>query len=174
MNDEAMDDEAASAVQVDEKPAAPTNTESWLYAGRRVGSKGNAVDAWVADPDGATEELWYRADRAGGYVVGALYRVEVRRWRDDTSERITKYGQPRFERGNAAPQAKRLEWAARDGAAHAELAAARAERRAVREGQGDPIAEVLAPLKEAAKKMRTRAERDAFAARVLRELMSPW
>lgn len=143
--------------------------ELWLYAGQRLTAAGKLVDAWCPAGGPTTEDkcLWYPPDRAG-FVVGGLYRAEVRRH----GERVTKLGRPVFQRGNAAPPDVRLEWAARDDVAATLDAAAKAERRAAR--NGDPVGEALAPLKAVAAKLRTRADRDAFVARVLRELSEAW
>lgn len=143
--------------------------EWWLYAGRRLTSKGE-IDAWVPGEDGEAEELWYAVDKRS-FMVGALYRVEVTRRVE--KNRITKHGTPHFERSRVAPPDKLLEWSVLDGVTRTRVAADKAEQRAKR-ADTDPIREAVAPLKALGDRLFIPADRDAFLARVIRELTRGW
>jgi hypothetical protein len=132
-------------------------TEKWTCTGIRTG-RGKRYIAW-ATPEG--KELWY-AERTARYALGATYAVKVTRDADHT----TMHGVPEFLDPGRDPRV--LEWRAAEIAAEAELVSHRIEKRAQRT---DPLDEVLIPLVNAAAKLRTQAERRAFAAEVLRRLM---
>lgn len=103
--------------------------------------------------------------RQGNPAVGASYQARVTRDGGHT----TLYGAPTFLDRHLDPdQQAALE--AADTTARARLAAARAERRAARDNQLDAL---LDPLRSIARGLRTRDDKTAFLAHVLRELSRP-
>lgn len=147
---------------------APTE-EFWIYAGLRLNNtKGEARHTWTTT--GGDDDLMYFAADKQPYVIGARYRAKVTRGADGT----VLHGRPLLDELDAAvPQELLLDWSVRDEATRARLASIRAEKRAARTGS-DPVAEALAPLVAQARRLRNRADRDAFVARVVRELVSAW
>ncbi len=77
----------------------------WLYAGRRLGRSGQAVDAWVQNEDGTGDLVLYPASRGASHVLGASYRVRM----DRQDPRCTMDGTPEFHRGQVASMELRLE-----------------------------------------------------------------
>jgi hypothetical protein len=135
-------------------------TETWTYAGVRVGKGGRRVHAWL-DADG--EELLFT--RTGARMaVGSHYTVSVTRHQTT----ITLHGTPAYAGMTADAATRRACWAEHT-VAQTRLEMIRAERSAARRSALD---EALAPLLELAGPLRTGAERDALAAYVLRKIHS--
>lgn len=153
--------------------------EIWAYGGLRLGAKdGKPYHAWVPDRGRVddVDDLWYPAKNRGDrFIVGALYRATVRRRPREGGAAgemtTTLISTPIFEAGSVEDRKRRAVWEATDAAAKARQARARAERKA---GTDSALDDALAPLVKIARTMRTNADRDAFAALVLRRLSREW
>lgn len=138
-------------------------TEEWHAAGLRVGKGGKRAYAWV---DAGHHVLTF-PQRSGTYSLGAVYEVEVSRDGDN----LVMFGSPRFV-GPRDPEDKRvLDWRIREVAAEGELEHDRQLRAAK---DNDPLDAALAPLLDVASRLRTRVQRRAFTAEVLRRLEAGW
>lgn len=135
-------------------------TETWIYAGRSYATK-KMLHLWVT-PEGRTVAF----AKLPGLAIGSVYEVVCER---DGEGRAIVVGDPLFLRGETDD--RKAEWQARD-AAHAALQARdRAERNAAKH---DAVEEALKPLLGIASTLRTGAEKDAFAANVVRRLNAAW
>jgi hypothetical protein len=135
--------------------------ERWIYGGVHVSGKGKRVHAWI-DP-GGHEHVY--AD-TGSYVIGGIYDVEVDRENANLTRTAPKYTGERI-----ADDDRRRELYAADQFARAQLARLAMERG---DAKRDELAGLLDPLREFAATLRTSAERDAFAAMVLRTINTAW
>lgn len=154
-----MTDDAAT-------PAPAPVKELWAFAGHRVGVKNLATQVWV-DDEGKGKELWFA--KKGVYSIGGIYEVETTRHADG---RLTLHGgSPRFIRASDDRDARTL-WEAENLAANAILESKRRERKA---DADSALNEALAPLVTIAKGLRTNAQRDVFAAHIIRKIAeSAW
>lgn len=138
--------------------------ETWAFAGERVGSDGKSrVHQWI-DPTGHV--LNFNAGKSL-YFVGGRYRVPVTRHEDGG---ITMHGAA-FDYVDRvdSEDSQLIVWQAADTAAKARQAG---RRRAARDAvAGDPLNDALNVLRRAANAMRTTADRDAFVAHVIQEMM---
>jgi hypothetical protein len=146
-----MTDEASTVEPVE---------ELWVFAGTRVTLKDQPAHVWV-DGEGKGAELWFA--KKGHYSIGGVYKVEVTRHDGD---KLTRHGIPRFERALDDRDAQ-VRWEAKDAAAAADLERIRRERKADADSALD---EALKPLVTIAQELRTGAQRDAFAAYIIRKV----
>lgn len=141
----------------------PTEIQEWVYAGRRLNSKGKPVDAWVTEAGKGKQVHFGAGTKLSTHIIGALYRAKV----EVEGDTMTLYGVPTFVEGMHAPEADRREWTALDSVTNTKLAAERRERNAAKV---EALDEALKPLVEIAKTLRSRADQDAFLATVIRRL----
>jgi hypothetical protein len=142
-------------------------TEKWVFGGVRVSRDGTRLYAWI-DPSGT--ELLYKP--SGSPVVGSIYTARITRGVDDDGDpRVTCHGEPEYTGDGYVDPEQRRELFAQDSVARTRLAMLRAERASERR---DALDEALEPLVEIAAKLRTGADRDAFAAYVLRKINLAW
>lgn len=139
--------------------AAP---ERWVYGRIRV-LDGKRVHAWVG-PSG--RELLYAFKRASAWAIGSFYTAEVSRQGTAT----TLHGVPAYTGEQADDELRRHLWAA-DTAARVQLARLAQERNDARR---NAIDEVVAPVLDVARTLKSGPDRDAFTAYVLRRLLSAW
>jgi hypothetical protein len=137
--------------------------ERWTYAGVRLDEKGKPHNVWI--PDGSDRELWYPPK--GIYTVASVYAAMVTRTDDG---RTTLHGTPKYVR-RLEDRDKIVRLEAEHWAAKADQERLKRERSAATE---EALDDALAPLVRIARMQRTRAQRDAFAARVMRKLMGEW
>ena len=139
--------------------------ETWTYMGVREGSKG-AAHQWMY-PDGTT--ALYTSKSRTAYVVGWQYTMNVS---TDPSGGRTYWGTPAFTGTKHESEEDIKRWRSMEIAAQAAMQLVKDEAKAKRD---DPFAKTIAPLIAHAKTLKTNAQRDAFAARVIRELQrSAW
>jgi hypothetical protein len=141
--------------------------ERWVFAGVRVNAERKLTNAWVPDPGQPNEALFFAPQRGEHPVVGASYVAKVDRLEGATF----LHGVPRFEAANAVDVELRAKWTAADEAARARAAAMRRERS---EAKANALDEALEPLLTISASLKTRADRDAFVAAVIRRLWSQW
>src|SRR5438309_4257700 len=103
----------------------------------------------------------YYKPQAGRLVIGGAYTVRITE--DDTH--TVKHGDAQYQgyRADAATSERVAQWEAEDHLARIQAATERLERRHAMESALD---EALAPVLDIARKLRTRADRDAYAAMV--------
>lgn len=138
-------------------------TETWVYAGRRVGKGNKQAYAWI-DPTG--KELWY-GQGFQGTVIGGRYDVQV----DRASANTSVFGKPSYVGRTFIEDQRLVEWQAKHEAANALLAAASRERS---DAKRNALDGALAPLMDVARSLRTQSEKDAFIAHVIRKLNAAW
>jgi hypothetical protein len=144
---------------------APT-VERWAYAGVRVTTDRKAAEVWI-DQAGDGDELWF-ASKGRRPVLGAIYEVDATR----TGERISRYGKPRYTGARIASDDPRYRaWNVADNGAHVRLQLLRDEAKAAKR---DGLDEALEPLLGYAAACRTRVERDALLATVIRRIAATW
>lgn len=140
-------------------------TERWAFAGQRLTAKGPLANIWV-DNAGNGEELWFPGK--GKHIIGTLYDVNVTRH----GERLTRHGDPKYTGTRLPHDDDRVRrWAVHDNAAHVQHQQRRAEANAAKR---DAIDQALEPLVKIASTCRTRTERDALLATVIRRLTAHW
>ena len=122
---------------------------------------GRTASGGTPGPAPGGEELLF-ASAGGRPAIGSLYTARVTR----SDDGITLHGTPGYT-GSQAGQAARQALRAAHALAQTRLETLPAERDAARRSALD---EALAPLLELAAPLRTRAQRDALAAYVLRRL----
>ncbi len=150
------------STEPDGKPEAVT--ETWLYGGVRE-FKGKRLHAWT---DGDGKERLYEK---GAFGVGNYYLIDVERSTDDDGRpRVSILASTIRYTHERADDETRQELSAADAANKAILASAAAERKAARE---EPLDDLLQPLGKIWRGLKTRPERDAFMALVMRTIMSP-
>jgi len=138
-------------------------TERWTYGGIRA-LDGKRVHAWI-DPTG--REMLYAHKRGGGWAIGSYYTAHISR--DGTTTRL--HGLPAYTGEGTDDDALRRDLWASHTAAQTRLAELAQERNAARR---NAIDDALQPLIAAARSLKTSADRDAFAAYVLRQLINAW
>ncbi len=141
----------------------PTSKERWIYGGIRVRND-KRIHAWI-DPHGY--EGLYALKRTASWAIGSYYTARVVR----NSSSTTLYGTPTYTGDGYAPDELRRQLWAKDTAARTRLARLAQERK---EAQRNAIDEALTPLIDAARTLRTSADRDAFTAYVMRQLIKTW
>ncbi len=141
----------------------PTTKERWIYGGIRV-LDDKRIHAWI-DPAG--REGLYAHKRASTWAIGSYYTARVIR----TGSSTTLYGTPTYTGDGYAPDELRRELWAKDTAARTRLARLAQERK---ESRRNAIDQALAPLITAARTLKTSADRDAFTAYVMRQLIRAW
>jgi hypothetical protein len=104
-------------------------TETWLFAGMRLDSKGKPIYEYYATQE-PNERMLFDHKVS---TVGALYEIPVKR---DGERTTARFGHVKYVGVSEDPRAAR--WVLEHRAAQAELEAARAESRAKRE-QGEFI-----------------------------------
>ena len=153
--------------------------EEWLYLGQRVGGSGKPAIVWCPQATlddltargGSAHEiqqagLWYAGKDK--YVLGGWYRVAVARKPEGGVSYWAGKPAPQYLRPHDVAE-HRAYWSAQQHIAQAKLAELARERRA-RSSGADPLNAALAPIQHLASKLRTRADKDAFAALVLRAI----
>lgn len=144
--------------EVDEEGFAE---ESLVYLGVRVDGKGRRTHAWEV---GGSEKLW---DDTGEFVVGGMYTGRIKHEGGSTIRR----GTPRYK-GYKSETHDLARLDAMHHAARAALTAKRVENAAIK--GPDELDELLEPIVEIMKKIRTGPERDYVIAYVLRKLYGAW
>jgi hypothetical protein len=137
-------------------------TETWAYAGQRLTRQNTLAALWVDDAGDGTEH-WFTGKKT--HIVGALYEVTVTRHDQD---RITLHGDVIYT-GNRLPtdDERVRRWTTHHHAARIRHQQKRAEANAPKR---DAIDEAIEPLRKLAATCRTRDERDALIATILRRL----
>jgi hypothetical protein len=133
--------------------------ETWTYAGIRA-LKGKRAHCW-REPSG--RELLYSDKRS--YVIGGLYLCKVNRESESMTRTHPQYTGERLEREERAP----LD--AADLAARIRLARLAQERK---DAASSALDEVIEPLVEIARTLRTGADRDALSAYIIRRIGTVW
>lgn len=137
--------------------------EIWLFGGLRRLSGSGYAHGWI-DRAGEGELLLYKAK--GSFVVGSLYAVQVSRTADNTR----MHGTPRYH-GRCDDAELRATVEATHDAVKARQARERMERN---DAKNKAIDNAVAPLVEIARTLPTHADKDAFAAYVLRKIIDAW
>jgi hypothetical protein len=134
--------------------------EEWTFQGRRIGSQGQVVYAWLtgAAPHGAV----YKKPLVRNASVGSVYEVT----NTDTGYYTDGAKGPRYLRRADVPPEVMAQWRGQDLAAGSERDRKSAITKASRE---HPLEEWLAPLRTAAVGM-TRSERRALACDIFQAL----
>lgn len=141
-----------------------TTTETWLFAGSRIGKNGARVHAWVSLSGNTNrDERWFAAH--GSYVAGSQYLVEVSR----RGDRVSMHGAPCYLRRHD-DEALRADVEARHRAAETRLKVAAMERDDKRASALDAA---LEPLVKLARELRP-PDRDPFLAYVIRHITKGW
>lgn len=140
-------------------------TERWAYAGQRLTGKGTLANLWIDDA-GNGEELWFAG--RGKHIIGAIYQIQV----SHHGERRTRHGSPDYTGEHLPHDDERvLRWSTQDNAARVSHQHHRTE---ANDAKRDAIDQALEPLARLAGTCRTRAERDALLATVIRRLTARW
>jgi hypothetical protein len=138
-----------------------TDIEAWAYAGKRLSTEWRLLDAWRA-PDGT---LLYYKNFTG--VVGGIYDLTVIR----ENGRTTISGQPKWTGQRVDPQTQR-EWLT---AENGDIVRHKQHRRHEKAKSGaDLLDQSLVPLMDFARTCRTRADKDALIATIIRRLTDTW
>lgn len=137
-------------------------TETWVYCGKWVDTKKRLRDRWQ-DADG--RDLIFA--KVTGTVIGGLYTLQVTR----EGEGITVHGTARYA-GERLDDNERLTAIVKDDSAQRIFHAQ--HRRELRAADEDPLDEAMEPLLHYAKTCRSRPEKDALIATVLRRLTDTW
>lgn len=153
-----MTTEQAESASTDEEYV----TETWTYAGQRVGSDRKRWGAWV---DGEGKVRLYAEARAAHYVVAGRYEVQVRHADGKTWRR------PDPQYTGERDDSRAAEHATADHIARIKLAAAKVERSHLKQ---DALDDALAPLMKLAAAYRNQSDQDALAAYVIRQLHAAW
>jgi hypothetical protein len=138
-------------------------TKRWIFGGIRV-LDGKRIHAWI-DPAG--RELLYAHTRSVSRSIGCYHTAQVVRAGSSTS----LCGAPTYAADGYAPDEQRQQLWAKDTAARARLADLNQERKAA---QRNAVDEALRPLIAAPRSLKTSADRDAFIAYVMRQLIGSW
>jgi hypothetical protein len=144
---------------------ATYETARWKCMGVREFDGKQAI-YWL-DGDGKTRVF---TDR-DVYVTGGVYRVEFQR---TDNGGVMRKGQPFYVGDRLAfddPQL--IEWRAAETAAKAILKSKSVERKHAAQNKA-VLDELLDPLAELAKTMRTQPERDAFTAHIINRVTKAW
>jgi hypothetical protein len=137
-------------------------TETWAYAGQRLTRQHRLATLWI-DNAGAGTELWFT--RKTRHVIGGLYEVTVTRHDNDG---LSRHGDAIYTGKQLPPDDERVRrWTTHHHAAHVRHQQIRAEANAAKR---DAIDHALQPLRELVATCRTRDERDALLATILRRL----
>ena len=144
-------------------------TERWTYAGKHLDTgKGRLLDLWFATDEMTTVNL--NSDKVRLYsrfgtshILGGIYEVEVH----DNGTISSKTAWT----GDYIDRAIKLEMASHDSAARTNHRRLRHEKA---EAEKDELDIALAPLVALALKARTRTDRDALIATVLRRMSDAW
>lgn len=150
-----------------QNPEQPHTTERWAYAGVRfTSSSRRTAEVWV-DQAGAGEELWYHGNGTR-LILGAIYETQI----DRTAKKLTRYGAPRYT-GDSIPRddPRRRAWITADNAARTRRQQVRDE---AKDSKREAITEALEALRPYAAACRTRTERDALLATVIRRITDMW
>lgn len=141
----------------------------WVYIGKRLSTKKTLLDCWVPygvfdseKPDQGLRAFAMRA--SANLIVGGIYNVQT------TDDDNTLFGVPQWS-GDSLPRETKMELNALDTATRIEHQRLRNEKN---EAQKDELDRALKPLLRLAMKSRTRFERDALIATVLRRMMDAW
>src|SRR4051812_39220947 len=142
-----------------------TATETWLYAGQRLGKDDKPRHAWHDGHD----LLYYK--KLSAFSVGGAYRVDV----DRASDGLSVSGSPRYidanQDGHREPTPTQLEpWRAEDAAAKAIVEGKRLEKAAA--GDGD-LEKALEVIRRHYDRLRTMQKRGAFISYITGEMTRP-
>jgi hypothetical protein len=136
--------------------------EEWTYLGRRLNANRTLQAVW-RDPDGT--DRWYPVKHAG-QVIGGTYRVKIQQ---NTGGSVSLYLDPEYLDRDVPAEA--AEWQLADITAVARTKSLASERRTAKR---DALDLALDPLLDLARDLRTGAERDVFAAYILRQVNASW
>ena len=144
----------------DEQREPEPVTERWAYAGQCPTRTGLA-EAWATDA-GNGDEVAYTG--RGKHIIGALYDVRVSR----VDKRVIRHGTPGYTGERLPHDDDRVRrWAVRDNAARIGQQQRQAE---AKDAKRDTIDHAIEPLMTLANACRTRVERDALLATVIRRI----
>jgi hypothetical protein len=152
--DTSIDDPHTDAVPDQE------HEERWVYAGLRI-LDGTTVQAWITG-SGCGENLYFTP--RGTPVVGEIYRAHVTR----DGDKVILHDQPIYLADGRVGKDDAARFLAEDEVARSHLAAARLEGDAARRNE---LHAALEPLKQIALELRSDADKGAFVAYILRELI---
>jgi hypothetical protein len=136
--------------------------ELWRWGGVRLAENESLRYCWIG-PDGS--EWTFAKSKLAGSVIGGTYRAEIVRKPDGG---VSLFGKPVYvgdPDDDDEQHDRRLRWCAADKIARSRNARMRAEANAAKR---DALDDALTPVVMIASSLRTNAERDAFAAYVLR------
>lgn len=142
--------------------ATTSATETWLYAGLRLGTKDKPYHVWV---DEAGEELYYT--KLVGNIPGQAYAVEVTRG-DRVSAGRTRYLAEQGDRHATEAQLER--WRAEHLAAKQILESKRLEKAAAADTE---LEQALESLRRHRNRLHSYAKKGAFTTYVIGELERP-
>lgn len=142
-------------------PAENAVTELWIYAGKHI-SKGRLRDHWV-DPEG--RDLLYPSLKAN--VIGGIYEVRV----DRGAETLSVYGTPSWTGERMTDHQKMTEYIVKDTSQRTQHTQLRREKNA---GDDNPLDDALQPLLRYARACKTRQDKDALIATVIRRMTDAW
>lgn len=143
-------------------------TERWTYGGKLLDQgKGRLLDLWYAtddlkDPSTSSSLVRLYSRWGTSCILGGIYEV--------TTEGTSVKGTPHWT-GDYCDRDIKLELASHDSAARTNHRRLRHEKA---EAEKDELDIALAPLVALALKARTRTDRDALIATVLRRMSDAW